>query len=524
MYVWIVLICFCILFLFIFVSCFVMMKKELFSLSNKYLSVIILSHNRPHNLEKSIPILCSYSFIYEILIFHGNKQNYRNFKSVNHVMVKNIIDYINNDIYGGARRFFHFSKCTQELILFLDDDMIPSKEFLMNALSHFKTKPYPNNIVGKTERSCDSSGYSTKKIPDNNSLIILTGCAIIPKKVVEKYMDIAFPFFESWIKKYKGNCEDISMNLFIKNYYNNIPIHIKDPVQELDISNGYHSQKYHYDIRDAFCKSFHHVIFPIRSLPESNKSFFDMFISFYKQHEGIFNDIRPPLLDGIVDQVYCICLENRKEHMTKVLKENHLFSHTMFVKPISVSDITRTVYNMFSDTLVNPHCVIYYKLSKLPVHLSYLMVMYHSMIHQFRHVIILEDDIHFNQSSSVIHHYIKTYRSIVSPSVNSILYLGYCGLNCKSDNIQPTETPLLYHINSFENIYCKHAILHNTLYFSLFFNSHEKLQNASDHTFNLFYKKYSIQRFITNVSLIDQDRNMFDSKNENFGALKTCAL
>lgn len=516
----------CIIILFIF--CFVMMmKKKSYSsyqlVEYPYLSVIILNHNRPHNLEKSIPILCTYPFIYEILIFHGNKQNYRDFKSVNnHVIVENMIDYINNDIYGGARRFFHFSKCKQDLILFLDDDMIPSKNFLINALSHFKIKPYSYNIAGKCERSCDIYGYKNQENPDKDSLIILTSCAVIPKKVVKNYMEIAFPFFESWIKKYKGNCEDISMNLFIKNYYNNIPIHIKEPVQELDISKGYHSQKDHYDIRDAFCKLFHDITFANHLLPTSNQTFFEFFIPFYKTHENIFTDIKPSY--GIVDQIYCICLDDRREYMTRILKKNDLFSHTMFVKPISPSDITRKEYNIFSDTFLDPDCMIYYKLSKLPVHLSYLMVMYHSMTHRFRNVLILEDDIYFNRSLYIINYYIKTYQSIIRPDSSSILYLGYCGLNCNSVNIQQTKTPLLYHLNNYENIYCKHAILHNTLYFPLFFYSHEKLRYNSDHTFNKFYSKYSIQRFITNISLINQDRTIFDSKNENFDVLRTCGL
>ena len=43
---------------------------------------------------------------------------------------------------------------------------------------------------------------------------------------------IYFDKTKSWLEKYKGNCEDLLFNLFIRNVLKNIPIFVKGHVYE----------------------------------------------------------------------------------------------------------------------------------------------------------------------------------------------------------------------------------------------------------------------------------------------------
>ena len=69
--------------------------------------------------------------------------------------------------------------------------------------------------------------------------------------------NIGFKKYEKWLKKYKGNCEDLSLNIFIKEYYKTKPIEIKGKYFELDNNDGYSSNSNHYKIRNKFCKKYY---------------------------------------------------------------------------------------------------------------------------------------------------------------------------------------------------------------------------------------------------------------------------
>ena len=43
------------------------------------ISVLVLSYNRPENLDKSLPILNNYYSIDEIIVSHGSKDHYKEF-------------------------------------------------------------------------------------------------------------------------------------------------------------------------------------------------------------------------------------------------------------------------------------------------------------------------------------------------------------------------------------------------------------------------------------------------------------
>jgi hypothetical protein len=484
------------------------------------LSVIILNHGRPHNLHVSIPLLCQYLCVHEILILHGKHDTFFEFVSSSpHVTVRNIRDYVNNETYGGARRFFAFPHCTKDLILFLDDDTVPSEKWLWKAIKYLSqntTRVY----VGYKYRCCGRDGYSTSSCQTDS--IGLVGQSVVRKDVIKDYMKHAFHVFEPWFKKHKGNCEDISLNIFIKNFLKrSIQVIPDDGGLELDKSHGYHSDPHHYTLRNTFCRQYWDYSFdtplPLSSLASIQK----IYMSFLEKHLGRVHATKSLLspLEGI-DQVYCICLEIRKKRMKNILSKYGWLSQTSFVTPFEHHDLDTAHYNAMSTTFADPSSSIYFKQTKLPVHLSYLLVMYHALQHNFSTVYILEDDIAFTTSLTTLQKAVSEFLQF-SP-VKSVFFTGYCGLeNCqKAQHVD--DTSLLYHIGNM-NIYCKHAILHRTDYFRHFFQTLEKMFTGSDHMFNHYFKKNTIHRYIPATQLVAQIRDDHDlpSMNENYGQIMT---
>tara|TARA_B110000967_G_C18771754_1_gene503472 strand:- start:736 stop:945 length:210 start_codon:yes stop_codon:yes gene_type:complete len=54
----------------------------------------LLNYDRPHNLEKSLPIINNYNLIDEIIVAHGHQKYYKEFKFSK---VKNVKDFKNNE-------------------------------------------------------------------------------------------------------------------------------------------------------------------------------------------------------------------------------------------------------------------------------------------------------------------------------------------------------------------------------------------------------------------------------------------
>ncbi len=212
------------------------------------ISVIILSYNRVHNLHKSIPIISTYKNIDEIIILHGNEDNYEELK---YPKVKNYKDYKNNEIYGASRRFFGIKYVRNKYVMLLDDDILPDETFINTSLEKAQKK---YTIFGKYTRLCTNEKYENNS---NDFNIILTGLSIFDKQIIEQYMEHpdGFKKYKEWFIKYKGNCEDIALNLFVKKIIGISPEYVKEgSYKELDISNGYSSDSNHYKIRNNFCK------------------------------------------------------------------------------------------------------------------------------------------------------------------------------------------------------------------------------------------------------------------------------
>ena len=241
-----------ILVLFIFLLCYCFYKPD-YSQNDNKVSVLILNYKRPHNLEVSLPKLVKYPIIKEILVVNGHPK-YSNIP-IKSSKITYVDDFENNDIYGGARRFLHNDKLSSNHILILDDDIIPTEYFVNKA---YETSDKNDTMVGHRlyARHCDKDGYN-HNIFDNN--FVLTGCAMIPKTILNEYINHpnGFNLYREWLEKHNGNCEDLTFNTFLIRQLNKHPIAIYNSnITELDNNNGYSSDSSHYEIRDNFCKTY----------------------------------------------------------------------------------------------------------------------------------------------------------------------------------------------------------------------------------------------------------------------------
>tara|TARA_B100000767_G_scaffold110418_1_gene105705 strand:- start:14764 stop:15519 length:756 start_codon:yes stop_codon:yes gene_type:complete len=220
--------------------------------NNIKISVLILSYNRPHNLNKSIPELVKFEEVEEIIILHGNKKFKKEYK---HDKVKNIDDWKNNDEFYTMKRFKNVKYCKNEMVFIMDDDVYPSKDLLKKMIKKYRNDT--NNIYGPFKRLCNHKGYIWN--PSNEYNNILTPLMLTSKSViinVFKKMLLNKKFFQLVINQ-KGNCEDLFFNYEFNKLYKKNPIYVEGKYIMLDDKNGFSTtnNKEHQRLRNNFCKN-----------------------------------------------------------------------------------------------------------------------------------------------------------------------------------------------------------------------------------------------------------------------------
>lgn len=211
---------------------------------NDYFTIVICNYNRPFNLDISIPILQKIVPNAEIIISHGNPNTFKNYHNC-----VNIKEFDNT--YGATSRFFSALHASYDKILFLDDDVVPSKNLIKKLLNHQNIDSL--SISGPITRLCNKNGYIILFLNKYN--IILTPILMTNKKILQNYLN-NFKKYSNFLKDSKGNCEDLSFNHnFIINYKKQ-PVHIKGEFKYLNTKKGYSNKKNHLKIRNNFCKLF----------------------------------------------------------------------------------------------------------------------------------------------------------------------------------------------------------------------------------------------------------------------------
>jgi hypothetical protein len=235
-----------------------------------------------------------------------------------------------------------------------------------------------------------------------------------------------------------------------------------------------------------------------------------------KEIETSYHTFYHPDEKQYLDAIYCIVLPERKNYIMNVLKKNKV-PNVIFVNACTVDDLSVFEYRTLSSTFTLSSG-IYGRLTKLPVHISYLSCMKHAMDNKFETILILEDDVFFQKPFPVINQYVKEF---LMHDHLDILYLGYCFLDCKTKFTQLSENILSLPEKTY--IVCKHAMVHRTRYFDDFLKNHTVLHKNSDLYFLEYFKKNCIKRAFLKDSVIFQNREKIESRNGNNAKyLKVC--
>jgi hypothetical protein len=268
------------------------------------ISVIMVNHFRPQNFPRQLPVLNVMSVVNDIIVIHTNRETYQQW---NYSKVTNIMAFFYADAYGPAQRYFYSSMAQTETILFLDDDNQYTEEYINLVYSAMITLPLIPRAAGSPRRSCSTLGYKGWRLPEgfiplrqrrsrsdakdgknasnyssttispdlsnrttfsssqDPSMIILTHFLMTQKSVMSDYLKFGFPVWQEVLRNNHGNCEDLSLNIFVKRFYSlseliHVPV-IKGEVRTLDASSGMQKRKSHITNRAAFCKTYSNTKF-----------------------------------------------------------------------------------------------------------------------------------------------------------------------------------------------------------------------------------------------------------------------
>jgi hypothetical protein len=242
----------------ILILLYVFKKPEYFFTSNDNIddikiSVIILSYNRPHNLQQNIDNLVKIKQIDNIYILHGHK-DYK--KVILHPKVINIDDWENNKKYYVWRCLEFAKNCKNENIFILPDDLTVNQNHMNNLIKEYlKDK---NNYYGSAKRSCTKNGYKINCANDCNYILnrhFLTSKSVIINiwDQIKKQTNLF-----DWVIDRQGQGEDIVICHVFKKLYNKSPKYVSGHVanDNLDDKNGFSTKPNynHIELRSNLCK------------------------------------------------------------------------------------------------------------------------------------------------------------------------------------------------------------------------------------------------------------------------------
>ena len=248
----------------------VLIRPDKSCLKEKYdapmITAVILNYDRPKNVEQQVEVLGNHPRISEIIIGHGKADTYKKFKHTS-AKVHNIKDYANNKKYYCLRRHLLALKASNGIILMLDDDYIPSVDYIDAMYRQYHIDP--DNFCGYYSRLCTKDGYKVSYPEKGQSVsktanIILPGVSMIGKHVIRRVWNeiLKSSYLNEVAVKNKGNGEDLLFNYYFRKLYNKKPILVTGNVKHLDNSNGYSTGEYndgkqnHYKIRKSLCSMF----------------------------------------------------------------------------------------------------------------------------------------------------------------------------------------------------------------------------------------------------------------------------
>lgn len=154
-------------------------------------SVVLLNYHRPSNIQdKILPILVELEDCAEIIISHGKKETF--FES-SHAKVICRDDSTIDSIWGVGRRFLAALDCRSDIVVFLDDDVLPIPKNLIELVKYCMAEPERLHGSRDTGRVINNQGYFARVPQDGKARVILTQCVAAHKTKIQNYIE--------WIQK-----------------------------------------------------------------------------------------------------------------------------------------------------------------------------------------------------------------------------------------------------------------------------------------------------------------------------------
>jgi hypothetical protein len=223
-------------------------------LADRFVAVIV-TYNRPKQVEKLCASLTTMKAIKIIVVLHGKHQNFTEIAGA-----VNIEDFKANDEFGAARRFFIDHHAVLKALpdatnlLFLDDDVTVSEALVTSMLA--AVVRHGPGIYGTVLRTCDKTGYGfAGKTYGKPYDTILTGVMATKAGHVRRFMAKFWPLVIDRIRAQRGNCDDLMFNIYTRRQ--NLPIiYVKGKFKINDDAMGYSANPNHMAERKKFCKEY----------------------------------------------------------------------------------------------------------------------------------------------------------------------------------------------------------------------------------------------------------------------------
>ena len=217
-----------------------------------------------------------------------------------------------------------------------------------------------------------------------------------------------------------------------------------------------------------------------------------------------------------VDKIYCITMPQRRKYITNELKK--LNTNIRFFDAITPEKLSSIDYNTLSTTFIE-ESIIFNKLTKLPVQLSFTMCFIDALKNGYENIIIFEDDISVETSRLFLEESLKEFKN----SYFSMFYMGYCLMDCN----QKFNTDKYKYIVEVPNksLFCNHSVAFKTKYLEKLLDYLYPMITPNDNSIINFLIDNKQTVCVPKKILFEQDRLQLGSYNENPEPLPpTCNL
>jgi len=192
---------------------------------------------------------------------------------------------------------------------------------------------------------------------------------------------------------------------------------------------------------------------------------------------------------------------------------NKLNLNITFFDAVKPENLSLYEYNILSETYNPSNKLMYKKMTKLPVHLSYTMCFLDALQKGFKTIIIFEDDIIIEVSKKILIDSIQEFLN----SYFIMFYMGYCWIHpttCNKNRFDTTSFDYLVEPYS-KTLFCNHAILFKMEYIPELLDFIYPMDNYSDDMFSHFFRKKGYKICVPRTPYFNQNRKTLNSLNEN---------